>query len=765
MSVMQKIVETIVQFLPDQDSKQLSPGKHGFVGQPLSRADGHLKVKGEATFAAEFKIENLAYAVIIYSSVPKGKITQVDQSVAEKVSGFIKVMTYENAPRMKTPPLQNKDTPWGGFAPSNLPVMQDAEIHWNGQPVAVVVAETEDQAEEAAALLKIEYAKDDSATVSFEKLIPDAVEPPNILGEKTKLEIGDAEKKLADAEFSVDHVYKTPRYAQSALETHATIAFWEDEKHLLMFDSTQFVTGIKDIMCLMFDLDAENVRVVTPFVGGGFGSKGGMWNNTPLCAAAAKLVNRPVKLVVPRKGVFFTVGGRTPSEQRVALSADADGKFAAMIHTGYTPITDHNEFPEQFSFPVRHLYASESFLIWQKIVKLNTVANTWMRAPGESIGMFALESAIDELAEKLKIDPVKLRIRNEPERDPTKDTEFSMRNLTKAYRLGAEKFGWKQLPPGSQKDGKWLIGQGMATAYYPYSRYPATARVRVATNGTATIQIAANEMGMGTATVQIQHAAERLGLPIEKVSFQYGNSDLPPSPVAGSSSQTVSVAMAIALTIEKLQKEFLAIAGDDYDSPLSNLKYEDVEFRDGGIFSKKDSSKGETYQSILRRANQEFVEAEEASGSSLEIMKYSMASYGAHFCELRVHEDTGETRISRWQSVFDCGRILNRKTASSQFRGGIIMGIGMALMEETFLDDRNGRIANPSFGDYHFPAHLDIPHIDVDFLDIADEKAPLGAHGVGEIGIVGTAAAIANAVYNATGKRVRELPITLDKLL
>jgi xanthine dehydrogenase YagR molybdenum-binding subunit len=436
-----------------------------------------------------------------------------------------------------------------------------------------------------------------------------------------------------------------------------------------------------------------------------------------------------------------------------------------LIHSGVTATTTHNHFPEHFTFPARHLYAAENIFLGQKVVNLDMVANFSMRAPGESIGSFALESAIDELAFELKIDPIELRKINEPEKDPTKGTEFSMRNLTEAYQRGAEQFGWKQQEPRSQRDGKWSIGQGMATAYYPAGRAPSSARVRISSDGTAVVSAAAHEMGMGTATVQIQHAAERLGLAIDRVSFQYGDTALPESIVAGGSIQTISVIAAVAAAIEKAHKELLAIASDDDDSPLANLKYKQIEARDGGLFDREDASKGETYQAMLSRIGQEFVEVEETSGMPFESMKYSMHSYGAQFCEVRVNEETGEVRVSRWLGSFDCGKILNPKTATSQFRGGIIMGIGAALMEETLFDDRTGRIINPSLAEYHVPVHLDIPHIEVIYNDIPDKHSPLGAHGVGEIGITGVAAAIANAVFNATGKRIRELPITLDKLL
>lgn len=766
MSIMQKIMETVVQFTPDKEPDPLIQHKHGYIGQPFSRVDGQLKVKGEATFAAEFKVEDIAYAAIVYASITKGKITKIDSTEAKKAPGFIAIITHENVPKMNKVPTFGGGGNKGGSGASSLPPMQDANIIYNGQPVAVIVAETQDQAEYITSLVRVEYETENSA-VSFDGALPEAKSPGSILGEPAEVKIGDAQKALEKADYKVDNLYRTPRYNHNAIEPHPIIAYWDKDDGLVVFEASQFVSGGRDTLAGIFDLEPEKVHVFSPFVGGGFGGKGTMWDYNLLCVASAKVVERPVKMVLSREGVFRLVGGRTPSVQRAAIGAEKDGKFVSVIHDGTTATTEFSAFQaEQFTFPVRHLYESESFYIGQKIVNLDTVPNTFMRAPGESIGTFALESAIDELAYELNIDPVELRKINEPEKDPTNKKEFSLRQMVEAYRRGAEKFGWNwNNKPGSQKDGKWLIGQGVATAIYPYYRMPAKARVRISADGRVTVSASAHEMGMGTATVQIQHAAERLGLPIDQVSFEYGNSDLPDSPVAGGSNQTASIAASVTAATEQVLKELLAIAGDDYESPLADLKIEDVEMRNGGVFSKSDSSKGETYEAILNRVGQTHVEAEAAAPMPFEMMKYSMFSYGAQFCEIRVHVETGETRISRFLGSFDCGTILNPKTATSQFRGGIIMGIGMALTEETMFDERYGRIMNPSLAEYHVPVHLDIPKIEIIYNNIPDEHAPLGAHGIGEIGITGVAAAIANAVYNATGKRIRELPITLDKLL
>jgi xanthine dehydrogenase YagR molybdenum-binding subunit len=628
------------------------------------------------------------------------------------------------------------------------------------------VAETLEQAEHAASLVEVEY-KSDVPAVSFAGMKPDAFVPSDVMGEPAVIRIGSAEKGIGEADTSVDRIYLTPRYNHNAIEPHATIAFW-DRGSLFVLESSQSVNTIAHTLALIFGIKMEDVQVLAPFVGGGFGGKGGLWNHTPLCAVVAKALKRPVKLSLSREGVFRTVGGRTIAEQRVALGAKNNGKLTALIHTGLTATTSHGRYAEQCTFPARHLYASPNILIEQKIVNLDTVANTWMRAPGESIGTFALESAMDELSYELRMDPIELRRVNEPDRDPTKNTPFSSRLLTEAYRRGMEKFGWssRSPEPRSRRDGKWLIGQGVATAYYPFFRFPATVRLCIFADGRAVVQTPAAEMGMGTATVQIQHAADRLGLPLERISFHYGDSQLPDTPVmAGGSNQTATIFAAVRAAAEEAHRELLHLAHKNPDSPLADAKYEQLEARDGGLFRTDAKWSGQTYAEILRAARQDYVEVEKTSSLPMELMKYSMASYGAQFCEVRVHEETGEVRVSRWLCSLDCGRVVNPKTATSQLRGGIIMGIGMALTEETLFDERRGRIMNPSLAEYHVPVNLDVPEIEVLFLNIPDEQAPWGARGIGEIGITGAAAAIANAVYHATGKRIRELPITLDKLL
>jgi xanthine dehydrogenase YagR molybdenum-binding subunit len=740
--------------------KRRVPGakENRFIGESISRVDGPLKVTGRARFAAEVPVKDITYGCVCYSSIARGKIRSIETSSAESAPGVLLVLTHKNAPKLSAQTLFPQ-----GAAGSRLPVMQDPDIHWNGQPVALVIATTQEKADYAASLIRVTYEKH-AAAIAFGNARDTAKYPDNVLGEPAKVAIGDAEAALAKSAVQVDQTYHTPRHNHCAIELHAVTAVWQGDS-LTLHDTTQMVHQTRKGLADVFGLPENRIRILSPFVGGGFGNKS-QWSHHILAVAAARMIQRPVRLVLSREGVFRATGGRTTTEQRVALGARKDGTLTALIHSGIAAMTTHNNCPEQFTFPARHLYAADSFLLEQKIVELDMMPNTFMRAPGESIGTFALESALDELAEVCNLDPIELRRRIEPKQDPTTRLAFSQRSLVEAYRRGAQKFGWSQRNPvpRSNRDGEWLVGQGVATAIYPYYRMPGgAARIRLTADGRAVVQMASHEMGMGTATVQAQVAAERLGLPLDQVRFEYGDSDMPRGTVAGGSSQSASIVAAFHAARTKLFSELLRLAGTR--SPLAGLQPDEVEAHDGGLLAKGDKLRHESYLSILSRNKQNEVIGEANAPEPTEVKKHSMFSYGAQFCEVRVNAITGEVRVSRFLGTFDTGRILNPKTAASQFRGGIIMGLGLALSEETLFDERTGRIMNPSLAEYHVPVHMDVPHIDVIWNDIPDPHSPLGLHGIGEIGITGVGAAVANAVYNATGIRVRDLPITLDKLM
>jgi xanthine dehydrogenase YagR molybdenum-binding subunit len=428
-------------------------------------------------------------------------------------------------------------------------------------------------------------------------------------------------------------------------------------------------------------------------------------------------------------------------------------------------MTPYNGLAEQFTFPARHMYATETLKTDQQVVDMDMLANSFMRAPGESVGTFALESAIDELAVELDIDPIELRIRNEPDKDPSTGLPYSSRHIVDAWRAGAERFGWeRRARPGTRRDGEWLIGTGCAMATYPYHRFPGgAARITLDKTGHVTIAVPAADMGMGTSTTQTIVTAERLGLPLERVAIAYGDSSFPGNLLAGGSSQTASIAGAVISAQRALVEQLLALASDE--SPLAGLTADEVGGRDEGLCELADPSRWDSYAGILGRAGRDEVTVEAFASDPEEMQAYSMHSCGAIFCQVRVDATTGETRVDRVLGSYDCGRIINAKTAASQFRGGIIMGLGLALMEDTNFDERTARIMNPSLAEYHVPVHLDVPVIELMWTDVPDPYAPAGARGIGEIGITGVGAAVANAVYDATGRRIRDLPITLDKLL
>ncbi len=759
--LMKKAIELAPdKWMPGSKPDPLIRQKHGLIGRSVSRLDGSHKVSGTARFAAEFSMERMLYAALAYSSIARGRATKLDTTVAQAAEGVVLVMTHHNAPRMKpAPAFMTADKAAAG---DDLPIMQDEQIHWNGQPIAVVLAETQEQADHAQSLIRVTYDTKPATTV-FEEAKTDT-KPGIFQGQPLLLQIGNAEAALAAAPHKVDFVYRTPRHSHNPIELHAATLGWIGDE-LIVHDASQCVSHVAWSLAQVFGIDEKQVHVTSPYVGGGFGSKT-LWQHQILAAAASKLAGRPVRMVLSREGVYRIVGGRTLTEQRVAIGAQDDGRFDALIQTGVVAMGRHNNMPEPFILPARSAYASGSFKLDVETTQMDILANTFMRAPGESVGTFALESAVDELADQLGIDPIELRIRNEPDKDPTSGTPFSSRHIVEAYRTGAERFGWamRKATPGVRREGEWLIGMGCATATYPYYRMPGgAARLTLKNDGHATVEIAAHEMGMGTATTQTMVTADRLGLSMECVTVTYGDSHLPGVVLAGGSQQTASVGAALIAAHRKLVTKLLKLAGKD--SPLAGLDPDDVIGQHGNLCKLDSPECRESYVSILARAGREGLTVEATAPPPLEFTHWSMHSHGAMFCEVRVNAITGESRITRFLGSFDCGRILNSKTAASQFRGGIIMGLGLALMEETQYDERNGRIMNPSLAEYHVPVHMDVPEIDVIWTDIPDPHAPMGAHGIGEIGITGVGAAVANAIFNATGKRVRELLITLDKTL
>jgi xanthine dehydrogenase YagR molybdenum-binding subunit len=760
-NVVQAVMKKIVPHLPDRMVPGGTPDpliarQDGLIGTEVARVDGPAKVTGRAPFAAEIVLDDMLYASVAYSTIARGTITVLDTRDAERAPGVVMVMSHQNAITIKPVPYFSAAPK--SLAGNDLPVMQDNLVHWNGQPIAVVLAETQEQADHASSLLHVEYA-DEPAVTTFAAAKRKGLTVGVFQGEPLEAVHGDPDAALAAAPHKVDEVYRTPFLNHNAIELHAVTVAWKGDE-LRVHDATQGVAHTAWCLAEAFGLEQSQVHVTSPFVGGGFGGKC-LWWHQILAAAASRMAQRPVRLTLSREGVYRVAGGRTCTEQRVAIGAATDGRFAALIHTGAVAMSAHNNVPEPFITPTQCLYASATRELRVQTATMDMLANTFMRAPGEAVGTFALESAIDELAHVLGMDPIELRARNEPENDPSLGVPFSARRLTEAYRRGAARFGWEPTP---RREGEWRIGMGCATATYPYYRMPGgAARITLSCAEEAIVEAAGHEMGMGTATTHTLVAAERLALPMARVQFRYADSALPGTILAGGSQQTASIGAAVMAAHEELIAELLKLCPKD--SPLHGARPAEVEARDGGLGVKAEPARHERYAQILARAGKAQIVVSGEAPQPMELMHWSMHSYGAMFCEVGVSAITGEVRVRRFLASMDCGRIINAKTARSQFRGGVIMGIGLALMEETHLDERNGRVVNRNLSDYHVPVHADIPEIDVIWTDLPDPHTPMGARGIGEIGITGTAAAVANAVFNATGVRVRDLPITLDKLL
>jgi xanthine dehydrogenase YagR molybdenum-binding subunit len=747
----------------NQQSKQSSNQNKGVAGQPIDRVDGRLKVTGGARYAVEFPVERMAHAVLVGSTIANGRIKSIDTSAAERVPGVLHVMTHENAPKLK-PVMTN---PAEGDAAGRRVPLQSPIVYYSGQYIALVVAEKLEQARHAAELVRVTYDEQPPATDMDKERGNARLPKQKVAGKPADSTRGDADAGLAAAAVRVDEIYRTPTEHHNPMEPHATTAVWEGDK-LTVYDATQYTYGVRHAMAVTFSIPEENVRTVCKFTGGAFGCKGTVWAHVPLAAAAARQVKRPVRLATTRQQMFANMGHRAETEQRVALGATREGKLTAVIHEGVSHTSVYDEYVEPFSKPTHMMYATENFRASQRVVPLNVGTPTYMRAPGECSGMYALESALDELAYKLNIDPVQLRLINHADTDPDEKLPWSTKLLKESYKTGAERFGWarRKPQPASMREGHYLVGMGMASAVYPVNHFPASARVRVKQDGTAVAESSTHDLGTGAYTVLTQVAAETLALPVGRVRVDIGDTNLPKAFVSGGSATTMSVGSAIQGAARAAITKLKEIARADTRSPLYGATADQVTAKDGRLALTDNAAKGETYNAILARAGMQEVEAAFDMQFNDKQKTHSSHSFGAHFAEVRVDPDFGEVRVTRFAGVFDIGRAMNTKLAESQMRGGVVMGIGMALMEETVLDKNLGRIVNRDLAEYHVPVHADVPPIDVVLLENFDEYAsPIGAKGAGEIGIVGAAAAIANAVYHATGVRVRDLPITPDKLL
>ena len=734
------------------------------LGRPLDRADGPLKVAGRARYAAEFNPAGLAHAVVVTSRVARGQVTGYDTAAAEAMPGVLAVVTPRTAPPMR--PVPGHELFPKGKPPLELrPPLADDRVHHFGQAVAVVVADTFERATAAAAHVRVAVA---AAEPTLDPARADGFEPESFAGrEELQYRRGDAAAALAGAEVTVAVTYRTPVEHHHPIEPAATVAAWDGDS-LTLHDSSRWVRATRKVAAGVFGLPADRVRVIAPFVGGAFGSKGFTWQHNLLAAAAAKVVGRPVKLVLTRAQMATLAGHRPETVQTVALGATRAGRLVAIRHATTSTTSPVADFVEPCGTLSKHLYACPAVAVTHRVVRVNRSSPVFMRAPGEAAGLFALESAVDELAHALGTDPVELRLRNHADRDEEKGRPWSSKHLAECYHRGAERFGWaKRDPrPRAMRDGRLLVGWGMATAAYPGIRDKAGARVRVTADGRAVAASAAHEIGNGAYTVLAQVAADALGLPADRVRFELGDTALPFAPAAGASQTTATVGSAVIAAAAAAKAKLANLAAADRASPLFGLAADDVVARDGKLVAKADAAKADAFTDVLRRAGLAGVAAEASAGPGEEKQKFSFLSTGAHFVEVAVDPDLPRVRVRRVVGVYDPGKVLNPKTARSQFLGAVLMGLGAALLERTVYDPRGGAVVTPDLEGYLLPVAADAPEIDVSFVDEPDPVFnPTGGRGLGELGITGLAAAVANAVFHATGKRVRDLPITPDKLL
>lgn len=731
------------------------------VGEALTRVDGKLKVTGAASYAAEFKIPNLAHAVIVQSTIASGKILSIDTSQAQRLRGVISILTPDNAMKLPQEGKSAVNPPAGRV----MSLLQDVDVFYNGQPIAVVIAETLDQAKHAADLIRVKY-QPTTAKLDFKAGFA-ASYPPKKAKDPAEGNRGDVPAGLRLASTRIDEIYTTPIQNHNPMEPHATIAQWEGPK-LILHDATQYISGVKSTVAKTLGIPDEDVRVICPYVGGGFGCKGSTWSHVVLAAMAAKQVNRPVKLVLDRPQMFGPVGARPRTHQHIILGAAADGKLTAIQHDVHAHTSTFEDFLEPSAVVTRMLYASPNLATSHHLVPLSVGTPTFQRAPGEATGTFALEVAMDELACKLNLDPVQLRLINYADEDPQKKMPFSGKHLRECYGQGAERFGWaKRAPqPGSMKEGRLLIGQGMATASYPANRSAAMAAVKIQPNGRALVSSGTQDLGTGTYTIMVQVVADVLGLPPDRIDAELGDSTLPKAPVSGGSQSAASVTPAVRVAAQQARLKLFSLASNDTQSPLHGANSDEIDFKDGRLFRKSNPAQSEDFTVLMSRHPNDLVEATGSAEPEQSSQAFSKHSFGAVFAEVSVDPAVGTVRVRRVTAVYDIGTLLNQKTGKSQLIGGIVWGISLALHEETHVDWRNGRVVNANLAEYHVPVNADIGDIDVSVTNIPDLNFnPLGARGIGEIGITGVGAAVANAIYHATGNRLRDLPITPDKVL
>jgi xanthine dehydrogenase YagR molybdenum-binding subunit len=729
-----------------------------YIGTATSRIDGHAKVTGGAKYAAEFNVPGLVHAFIVESTIAKGRILHIDASEALRVQGVIDVLTHEKRPRMANTDDAYKDD----VAPEGAPYrpLYDSKIMFSGQPVALVLAEEWEIARFAASLVRVEYEQEAHVTDLYRQrevafALPEPAKPR-----------GNAAKAFAAADVGHQGEYYVPIEHHNPMEPYASTVTWDGGGKLTVYDKTQGVQNVQRYVCGIFDMKPDDVRVMSPFVGGAFGSGLRPQYQVVLAVLAARSLERPVRLVLTRQQMY-SLGYRPAMIQRIELGATAGGTLDAITHEAITVTSQYEDFHRHETTWSGLLYKSANAKYAHKLARLDLPTSCDMRGPSATTGVYALESAMDELAVALKLDPLELRLRCYSDRDQNNgDLPFSSKNLRECYRQGAEMFGWdKRNPePRSMRDGSELVGWGMATGVWEALQVPITVRIVLTANGHAEVACATSDIGTGTYTIMAQVAADALGLPLDNISIKLGDSTLPQSPVEGGSWIAASVSNGIVTTSNAIREELLRLAKKVPGSPLANATPDMVAFADGKLVSRQDASRAISIADVMRHGAVDRIEQEKSTNFAND-GKHAHNTHSALFAEVKVDEQLGVIRVTRIVSAVAAGRILNTKTAHSQVMGGVVWGIGVALHEETLIDHKFGRIMNANIAEYHIPVNADVHDIKVIFVEEQDNIVnPLGIKGLGEIGIVGVAAAIANAVYHATGKRIRDLPITLDKL-
>ena len=735
-----------------------------YIGEATSRVDGRAKVTGRAKYAGEPDIANLVYGYVVGATVARGTITAIDATEALSVPGVLTVLTHENSPLpvSRRSYIDEAGSPGETFIP-----FRDNRVRFSQQPIALVLADTFERARYAASLVRVEYDQETHLT-DLEAALTDAYDPPwRVLLPPIPGPRGNAEKALAASAARVDVKYGAPAEHHNPMEPYASTAVWEENGTLTVYDKTQGVKNVQGFLCSQFDYDDDELRVLSPYVGGGFGSGLRPQYQVFLAVLAARELKRPVKVTLTRQQMFGLCY-RPFAIQRVALGASSDGTLNALIHDAVQNTSRYEHYCESTVHWSPLLYKCDNVTVSFKLAQLDLTAPADMRAPGAAWGLFALESAMDELAVELEIDPLELRLRNHAETDQVRNVPFSSKALRDCYTQGAERVGWsrrKPEPRAVRKDGA-LVGLGMASGVWESPQLMASASAVLTLDGALTVSSATADIGTGTYTIMAQIAAETLGLPLNQVTFKLGDSSLPRAPVEGGSFTAATVGPAVQAACLKVRDQLFGLAQRIPNSPLAGVTSDEVVADDGHLRSRKDPSRAVSFADAMQNSMVNEVEGTATTGPDPKQQGYGTYTHSAVFAEVHVDEALGTIRVPRMVSALAAGRVLNPKTARSQVLGGLVWGIGMALEEESVIDHKFGRFMNHSLGEYHVPVNADVHDLEVIFVDERDDVVnPLGAKGLGEIGLVGVAAAIANAVYNATGKRIRNLPITLDKLL